>query len=146
MLVAQNSLGPVCPVPLTVRGNQHLEGAAHHYLLPHAIEEPTTRTRPRPSPVARHSYSTAPNTMTGTGSSPSWLFSQAGGVSFYPMFISLCQLRSRPGNSRHEELRLRAGRYTSHHCVRLKVHCRLIEGATHKYVVCCISSLDRQGP
>ena len=24
MLVAQNSLGPVCPVPLTVRGSEHL--------------------------------------------------------------------------------------------------------------------------
>jgi len=27
--------------------------------------------------------------------------------------------RSRPGNSRHEELRLRAGRYTSAHCAWL---------------------------
>ena len=28
--------------------------------------------------------------------------------------------------------------------VAYEMHCRPIEGATHKYVVCCISNLDRQ--
>ena len=36
MLVAQNSLGPVCPVPLTVRGTivDHLRRLCTHHLIP----------------------------------------------------------------------------------------------------------------
>ena len=35
MLVAQNSLGPVCPVPLTVRGNSRNQLATPRRWLPH---------------------------------------------------------------------------------------------------------------
>ena len=34
MLVAQNSLGPVCPVPLTVRGSRRDQGHGHRVAGP----------------------------------------------------------------------------------------------------------------
>ena len=40
--------------------------------------------------------------------SPPWLFSQAGGVSSYPMYISFCQLRSRQFATRGFKVKSRA--------------------------------------
>ena len=43
MLVAQNSLGPVCPVPLTVRGNAESRTGSEEYQrlkTPRAAKKP----------------------------------------------------------------------------------------------------------